>query len=96
MSGDLRRGYKNKDLDLVFETVAGETRTDFDLTNNILTYTGSCNDKEGNRINISKIDPVDVMVFVLINGQKIDNGTKIQVKFADPLKNITLKKDAKV
>jgi hypothetical protein len=90
MSGDLRRGYKNKDLDLVFETVAGETRTDFDLTNNILTY-----DKEGNRINISKIDPVDVMVFVLINGQKIDNGTKIQVKFADPLKNITLKKDAK-
>lgn len=95
MSGDLRRGYKNKDLDLVFETVAGETRTDFDLTNNILTYTGSCNDKEGNRINISKIDPVDVMVFVLINGQKIDNGTKIQVKFADPLKNITLKKDAK-
>ena len=40
------RGYKNKDLDLVFETVAGETRTDFDLTNNILTYTGSCNDKE--------------------------------------------------
>ena len=52
-----------KDLDLVFETVAGETRTDFDLTNNILTYTGSCNDKEGNRINISKIDPVDVMVF---------------------------------
>lgn len=77
MSGDLRRGYKNKDLDLVFETVAGETRTDFDLTNNILTYTGSCNDKEGNRINISKIDPVDVMVFVLINGQKIDNGTKI-------------------
>ena len=54
MSGDLRRGYKNKDLDLVFETVAGETRTDFDLTNNILTYTGSCNDKEGNRINISK------------------------------------------
>ena len=40
MSGDLRRGYKNKDLDLVFETVAGETRTDFDLTNNILTYTG--------------------------------------------------------
>ena len=52
MSGDLRRGYKNKDLDLVFETVAGETRTDFDLTNNILTYTGSCNDKEGNRINI--------------------------------------------
>ena len=27
MSGDLRRGYKNKDLDLVFETVAGETRT---------------------------------------------------------------------
>ena len=64
MSGDLRRGYKNKDLDLVFETVAGETRTDFDLTNNILTYTGSCNDKEGNRINISKIDPVDVMVFV--------------------------------
>jgi hypothetical protein len=95
MSGDLRRGYKNKDLDLVFETVAGETRTDFDLTNKILTYTGSCNDKEGNRINISKIDPVDVMVFVLINGQKIDNGTKIQVKFADPLKNITLKKDAK-
>ena len=95
MSGDLRRGYKKKDLDLVFETVAGETRTDFDLTNNILTYTGSCNDKEGNRINISKIDPVDVMVFVLINGQKIDNGTKIQVKFADPLKNITLKKDAK-
>ena len=95
MSGDLRRGYKNKDLDLVFETLAGETRTDFDLTNNILTYTGSCNDKEGNRINISKIDPVDVMVFVLINGQKIDNGTKIQVKFADPLKNITLKKDAK-
>ena len=95
MSGDLRRGYKNKDLDLVFETVAGETRTDFDLTNNILTYTGSCKDKEGNRINISKIDPVDVMVFVLINGQKIDNGTKIQVKFADPLKNITLKKDAK-
>ena len=95
MSGDLRRGYKDKGLDLVFETVAGETRTDFDLTNNILTYTGSCNDKEGNRINISKIDPVDVMVFVLINGQKIDNGTKIQVKFADPLKNITLKKDAK-
>ncbi len=43
---DLRRGYKNKDLDLVFETVAGETRTDFDLTNNILTYTGSCNDKK--------------------------------------------------
>ena len=65
------------------------------LTNNILTYTGSCNDEEGNRINISTIDPVDVMVFVLINGQKIDNGTKIQVKFADPLKNITLKKDAK-
>ena len=26
---------------------------------------------------------------------EIDNGTKIQVKFADPLKNITLKKDAK-
>jgi hypothetical protein len=95
MSGDLRRGYKNKDVDLVFETVAGETRTDFDLTNNILTYTGSCNDKEGNRINISTIDPVDVMVFVLINGQKIDNGTKIQVKFADPLKNITLKTGAK-
>ena len=95
MSGDLRRGYKNKDLDLVFETVAGETRTDFTLINNVLTYTGDCNDEEGNRINISTIDPVDVMVFVLINGQKIDNGTKIQVKFADPLKNITLKKDAK-
>ena len=88
MSGDLRRGYKNKDLDLVFETVAGETRTDFDLTNNILTYTGSCNDKEGNRINISKIDPVYVMVFVLINGQKIDNGNKIQVKFDEPLKTV--------
>ena len=95
MSGDLCRGYKNKDLDLVFETVAGETRTDFTLINNVLTYTGDCNDEEGNRINISTIDPVDVMVFVLINGQKIDNGTKIQVKFADPLKNITLKKDAK-
>ena len=95
MSGDLRRGYKNEDVDLVFEKVAGETRTDFDLTKNILTYTGDCNDEEGNRINISTIDPVDVMVFVLINGQKIDNGTKIQVKFADPLKNITLKKDAK-
>lgn len=95
MSGDLRRGYKNEDVDLVFEKVAGETRTDFDLINDVLTYTGDCNDKEGNRINISTIDPVDVMVFVLINGQKIDNGTKIQVKFADPLKNITLKKDAK-
>ena len=95
MSGDLRRGYKNEDVDLVFEKVAGETRTDFDLINDVLTYTGDCNDEEGNRINISTIDPVDVMVFVLINGQKIDNGTKIQVKFADPLKNITLKKDAK-
>ena len=95
MSGDLRRGYKNEDVDLVFEKVAGETRTDFTLIKNVLTYTGDCNDKEGNRINISTIDPVDVMVFVLINGQKIDNGTKIQVKFADPLKNITLKKDAK-
>ena len=95
MSGDLRRGYKNKDVDLVFEKVEGETRTDFTLINNILTYTGDCNDEEGNRVNISTVDPIDVMVFVLINNQKIDNGTKIQVKFANPLKNITLKKNAK-
>ena len=95
MSGDLRRGYKNKDIDLVFEKVAGEARTDFDLTGGILTYTGTCTNTKGERINISTVDPIDVMVFALINNQKIDNGTKIQVKFANPLKDITLKAGAK-